>query len=34
MDWRSIFCRIWQGLCVMASVISVGRAIGWMLDLI
>lgn len=33
MERRSIFCRIWQGLCVAASVVSVGRAVGWLLDL-
>lgn len=34
MDCPSIFRRIWRGLCVLASIINIGRAFGWLLDMV
>ena len=34
MDLISILRLIWRGLCVLASVISIGRALGWLFDMV
>ncbi|SKC16307.1 Uncharacterised protein [Pseudomonas putida] len=34
MSWKLMLCRIWRGLCALASVFSVGRLFSGVLDML